>query len=281
MKIGIPKALFFYDYLPFFETFLKKLGFEVIVFEKTSQKVLEKGKELLSDEVCLPMKILAGKTWFLKDKVDFVFLPSFHSENKKEFFCAKYIGLPDLIKNRVFPNILDIKIESFEKRELFLSFFSLFKKFGKKRNEIELALKEAFLAQKNNEIKEITPIGDAGGLYIYRIATLRKKLLGLMKSSQNQYRVIDRDGVIRLQIARGDAIITPRQNLESSLREFIERHTEYGDAGRSVPGFFIVFRGRILDLSGLMTAGQIISLANVELAKVSEEEPVALLVKKS
>ena len=189
MKIGIPKALFFYDYLPFFETFLKKLGFEVIVFEKTSQKVLEKGKELLSDEVCLPMKILAGKVWFLRDKVDFIFLPSIHSENKKEFFCAKYIGLPDLIKNRVFPNILEIKIDSFEKKDLFLNLFSLFKKFGKKKGEIDFALKEAFLAQKNNEIKEKNLkggnfVGVVGHSYFLEDEFLVGRILKILKEKK-------------------------------------------------------------------------------------------------
>ncbi len=132
-----------------------------------------------------------------------------------------------------------------------------------------------------DEIKDITRIGEAGGLYIYRIDTTKKKFMGLMKSSRSQYRVIDREGVIRLQIAKGDAIVMPKRNLEGALREFIEHHTEYGDAGRSLPGFFIIFRGRILDLSGLMTAEHIISLTNVELSKLGEEEPVAALVKKT
>jgi hypothetical protein len=45
-----------------------------------------------------------------------------------------------------------------------------------------------------------------------------------------------------------------------------------------VPGFFILFRGHILDLSGLLSATHIISLANVELSRLTEDEPVAVLV---
>ena len=63
-----------------------------------------------------------------------------------------------------------------------------------------------------------------------------------------------------------------------ALHDFIERHTQYGDAGRSLPGFFLLFRGRILDLSGLLSAEQIISLANAELSRLSDDEPVAALV---
>jgi len=129
------------------------------------------------------------------------------------------------------------------------------------------------------EVRELECLGEAGGLFIFRIHTVKKKLMGLFKTSRAQFRVIDREGVIRLQISRGDAIIKPKRVLESALRDFIERHTQYGDAGRSVPAFFIGFRGRILDLSGLMSADHIVSLANVELARVGEEEKVAALVK--
>ena len=128
-------------------------------------------------------------------------------------------------------------------------------------------------------IEDLSCVGEASGLFVYRIDTREKKFLGLVSSSRSQYRIIDRDGVIRLQISMGDAIIRQKREMESALGEFIERHTEFGDAGRSVPNFFLLFRGRILDLSGLLTAGHITSLARVELARLSDEEPVAALVK--
>lgn len=128
------------------------------------------------------------------------------------------------------------------------------------------------------EILKLDLEGEAGGLFVYHIVTQRKRFMGLVKTEMNQYRVIDREGVIRLQISNGDAILKSRFSLEASLRSFIEKHTDYGDAGRSVPGFFILFRGRILDLTGLTTDSQIISLTNVELAKISADETVAALV---
>lgn len=128
------------------------------------------------------------------------------------------------------------------------------------------------------EIKNISCLGDISGLFVYEVHTVHKRLMGLIKSEKKQFRIIDREGIIRLQISRGDALIKTKSSLEGALSAFIERHTEYGDAGRSVPGFFILFRGRILDLSGLMTASHIISLANVELSRLTDEDPVAVLV---
>ena len=143
-----------------------------------------------------------------------------------------------------------------------------------KEDEIEAIVQKSV----REEIKDISRLGEVGGLCIYRITTVRKKMMGLFKSDITQYRVIDREGVIRLQISRGDALITDKSRIEEVLRNFIEHHTDYGDAGRSVPGFFILFRGRILDLSGLLSATHIISLANVELSRLTEDEPVAVLV---
>lgn len=128
------------------------------------------------------------------------------------------------------------------------------------------------------EIQNIERMADVGGLIIFQVDTEKKKAFGLLKKKTTQYRVIDREGVIRLQIPNGEALIRKKREIDASLREFIEHHTGYGDAGRSVPDFFILFRGRILDLTGLMSSGHIISLANVELKNLGDEEPVAVLV---
>ena len=138
--------------------------------------------------------------------------------------------------------------------------------------------KETVMKSVRGDIQDFECIGEAGGLFVYRIETRTEKFFGLMKSSKNQYRVIDREGVIRLQIGRGDAIVRSRNQIENALKDFIDEHTDYGDAGRSVPDFFLAFRGRILDMTGLTSPSQILSLVNVELANVSEKEYVAALV---
>jgi len=121
-------------------------------------------------------------------------------------------------------------------------------------------------------------LGEVGGLNVYNIRTEEPRFMGLMKTRRSQFRVVDREGIIRLQISNGDALINSKRAMGASLREFIEKHTDYGDAGRSIPDFFILFRGRILDLTGLLNSSHIISLANVELQNVGEDEMVAALV---
>ena len=59
--IGIPRVLNMYEDYPFWFTFLTKLGFRVIIFEKSNRKTYEKGMESMSSEsVCYPAKLAHG-----------------------------------------------------------------------------------------------------------------------------------------------------------------------------------------------------------------------------
>jgi hypothetical protein len=70
-----------------------------------------------------------------------------------------------------------------------------------------------------------------------------------------------------------------KREVFDGMKDFFDKHTIYGDAGREFPDLFVVFRGRILDMSGLMNIDQISSLLHVELSTVGDEEPVAALLK--
>jgi hypothetical protein len=128
-------------------------------------------------------------------------------------------------------------------------------------------------------ITSIQKVVEVSNLVVYKVTTTSKRLLGLISQQREQIRVIDRNGVIRLQIAKGDALATTKSNIGSVLRRFVEQYTMYGDAGREVPGVYIVFRGRILDLSGLIEPDQIVALASMELEKISPDEPISILVR--
>ncbi|SCL94487.1 acyl-CoA dehydratase activase-related protein [Sporanaerobacter sp. PP17-6a] len=98
-KIGIPKAMLYYDYFPLWDLFFKELGAKVIVSPDTNKEILDKGVTHCVDESCLPVKIFHGHVYYLKDKVDFLFIPKIMSVCRKDYFCPKILGLPEMIKN--------------------------------------------------------------------------------------------------------------------------------------------------------------------------------------
>ena len=98
MKIGIPRALLYYYYYPFFETFFKELGCEVVLSEETNAKIISDGCKVTVSELCVPIKIFNGHVVSLMNKnVDYIFVPRFISIGK-EWYCPKFIGLGEIVK---------------------------------------------------------------------------------------------------------------------------------------------------------------------------------------
>lgn len=130
------------------------------------------------------------------------------------------------------------------------------------------------------EVDSTTAVAPVGGLVVYRVNTTTRQLGGLITRRFQQYRVIDREGIIRLQLRNGDCLSGTKRQVTNGLKDFFEKHTTYGDAGRELPDLFVIYRGKVLDMSGLINMDQILSLLQIELNSVSDDEPVAALIKK-
>ncbi len=116
VRIGIPRALFYYSYYPFWETFFTELDAKVVASGRTNGKILQDGLNSSSNELCLPIKVLHGHIIDLKDRCEFVFLPYIISTQKGSYYCPKLIATPDIAK-AVVPGLsllsVDVDIENF------------------------------------------------------------------------------------------------------------------------------------------------------------------------
>jgi predicted nucleotide-binding protein (sugar kinase/HSP70/actin superfamily) len=110
MKIGIPRALGYYTYYPFWHGFFKDLGIDIVLSGRTTKKIISQGSSLVVSETCLPVKAYVGHVVDLLDKgVDVIYCPSIQSIAPKIYNCSKLRGLPDLIRNVVKRNFLLIE----------------------------------------------------------------------------------------------------------------------------------------------------------------------------
>ena len=100
MKIGFPRALFYYDYFPFWAGFFHRLGIEVVTSPHTHRQIMEQGLKKASDETCLPLKLLAGHIQAL-EKVDAIFLPRMVSVEPDTYSCPKFLGIPESLLSAV------------------------------------------------------------------------------------------------------------------------------------------------------------------------------------
>ncbi len=76
-RVGIPRALLFFEYFPFWQAFFESLGFEVVKSDTSNHSIVEDALELFNAETCYPIKLVYGHVANLLDKdVDYIFLPS-------------------------------------------------------------------------------------------------------------------------------------------------------------------------------------------------------------
>lgn len=101
MKIGIPRALFYYYYYSLWLSFFRHLDVEVVLSAPTSKATVNSGLRLAVDEACLPIKVFYGHTAQLIDQIDLLFLPRIVSVASKEYICPKFMGLPDMIRENI------------------------------------------------------------------------------------------------------------------------------------------------------------------------------------
>ena len=68
-RIGIPRVLNMYEDFPFWATFFTKLGYEVVISDKSSAQIYYKGMSTIpSDSLCYPAKLVHGHIMDLVEK---------------------------------------------------------------------------------------------------------------------------------------------------------------------------------------------------------------------
>ncbi len=132
IRIGIPKALLYYQYYPMWKTFFEELGAEVVVSPPTTQAMVSEGSARVVADTCLPVKVFLGHVLSLVGKCDWIFIPAIRSVKNKTYNCSKFLGLPDMTKAVVpeSPPILDIDIDINKgKRRLYQAIYQLGRHF--------------------------------------------------------------------------------------------------------------------------------------------------------
>ncbi len=75
--IGIPRGLMvFYQQFPYWSTFFRELGFNVVVSEETSNQTIKKSLSMIVAETCFPVEVMHGHIYeLLEGEADYVFTP--------------------------------------------------------------------------------------------------------------------------------------------------------------------------------------------------------------
>jgi len=156
VKVGIPRALLYYQYYPMWKTFFEGLGAEVVVSPPTTQATLSAGSSRVVADTCLPVKVFCGHVLALVEKCDCIFIPALRSVKSKIYNCSKFLGLPDMTRAVIpeCPPILDIDIDINKgKRRLYQAIYSLGRHFSLNPLKVRKVALAAW--QAHQEYKEL------------------------------------------------------------------------------------------------------------------------------
>ncbi len=117
---------------------------------------------------------------------------------------------------------------------------------------------------------------DNGSLCAVSCELIKRQFL-VFKKKMKALRLIDRDGVIRLQKKNATVHQCPPSAWKSTVNRILGEFTAFGDGGEEIPNLYIALGGRIIDLSGIQSAEQIKALCEVELAGVQEDENLIMV----
>jgi len=105
-RVGIPRALYNFELFPLWENFFTELGYEVILSDKTNDRIIDRGVEVVVGEPCFPIKVAHGHILNLSEKkVDYIFLPSLidfkktDEKLKRSYNCPWSQSLPYFAKS--------------------------------------------------------------------------------------------------------------------------------------------------------------------------------------
>lgn len=151
MKIGIPKALYYYYLYDKWRYFFEQLDVEIITFD-TDKDVIDQGNLYASSEMCLSLKIFLGHVAKLQDKCDYILIPKIDNYGVEDQMCANFSCLYDLVANTFDVKILTYEIDYRKHKKELAGFIKMGKELGFDKNAVKRAYKNACIKQ-NKELK--------------------------------------------------------------------------------------------------------------------------------
>lgn len=152
-KIGLPRALLYYQYWPMWQVFFEALGAEVVVSSPTTPAMLATGSSRVVADTCLPAKVFLGHVLSLVGRCDYVFIPAVRSTRKNVINCSKFLGLPDMTRAVIpeSPSILEIDIDIGQgKRQLYQAIYQLGRHFTWNPFRVQRAVTAALQAYRQH-----------------------------------------------------------------------------------------------------------------------------------
>ena len=143
----------------------------------------------------------------------------------------------------------------------------------KSEEDLLKIISEADKVEKQN----VQKVGQEGRWHAYYVNVEKKALFGLIKTKKRFTRIIDEEGVIRLQKNDAKIMVMKKKQLSTRFEEFVDSLTQFSDAGAILPKTYLFFGQKISDLSGVVNKEQLLGLADMELEFVEDNQEIIVV----
>lgn len=122
--------------------------------------------------------------------------------------------------------------------------------------------------------REVEFFCTVGRWNLFEGKTQKKVLFGLLSKKIRSVAVVDREGVVRLRKENAAYLRFAKGQRAAKFDAFLDQHTTYSDANASIPKVFAFYREKMLDLTGMQTKAQLLSILEVEIEALRAEEEI-------
>ncbi|HEX3816601.1 MAG TPA: hydantoinase/oxoprolinase family protein, partial [Mycobacteriales bacterium] len=99
-------------------------------------------------------------------------------------------------------------------------------------------------------------------------------VLGRLLKPRHPVRVVDSEGIVRLQSPDAHVSQTTVGEAGAMLEQLVTTYTNFGDGGSQLPAIQLLIGPRIVNLAGITAQDQLIALARTELESRAPDEPL-------
>ncbi len=151
--IGIPKSLFYYYDGKIWTNFFDYLKIDYVISPDTNKEIIEMGKSISNDEMCMSIKSYLGHVAYLSKRCKYLLIPRIENFGDNNQTCTNFLAMYDLVNNLFGNEIINYNINLNDNETLKKGLMYIGYKFGKKKSLIKKALNYA-LKRYNKERKK-------------------------------------------------------------------------------------------------------------------------------
>jgi len=140
--------------------------------------------------------------------------------------------------------------------------------------------RQAAARSLNLPAEQVQLVCSDGFQEVYAANVEEKKFFGLIRNKRTPLRVVDSEGIVRLQLRDGQFLKATAGDVIVRLARLVEENSVYDQGGTKLPETYLLFRGKLVNLSGLPSLERIRALAQLELEGLDPTTQVVGLIGK-